>query len=377
MSSRQQGAQIVNPHRRINLRAFLIASAVAVVAFLGLGAVAFTHASHKTAITNVPYTQKVTFGYEGSAPSSPVYPSGAVHTGDPIFLQFVHQLHVQVAYSLAASATHQVSGTEQVLLRLTGPTGWTRTLQLTALRHFAGSHATSSATLDLDSLQALIKQIQKLTGVSTASGYTIAVVPQVHVAGTLARQPLATSFNPVLSLQLAPPQLRPSATLSPAQHGTVQIVASVANRVSVAGASVTVKTLRGVAVCGFLLALLSAVLVVVLIKRSTPFGEAGRIQAQYGHLIVPIAGTAEDLAWAPFDVPNVEALVRLAEACDRLILHYREDTLDTYLVNDEGTVYRYQSRHSGVVWGEWSTAPVAKLDSVPPPGVAQEAPARA
>ncbi len=56
--------------------------------------------------------------------------------------------------------------------------------------------------------------------------------------------------------------------------------------------------------------------------------------------------------------------MRLAEACDRLILHYREDTLDTYLVNDEGTVYRYQARHTGVVWGEWSTSPVAARDSV-------------
>jgi hypothetical protein len=135
----------------------------------------------------------------------------------------------------------------------------------------------------------------------------------------------------------------------------------------VAGASVTVATLRDVAVGGFLLAVVAGLLLTVLIKRTEPFGEAGRIQAQYGHMIVPIAGTADDLAWAPFDVPNIEALVRLAEACDRLILHYREDTLDTYLVNDEGTVYRYQSRHSGVVWGEWSTAPVARLDSVPPP----------
>jgi hypothetical protein len=377
----------VNSHRPVNLRALLITAALGVVAFVGLGAFAFTRPWHTTATVHVPYTQQVSFAYDGTAPASAVYPNGVVRTGDPIFLQFVHQLHVQVAYSLASSADQQLSGTEQVLLRLSGPTGWARTLSLSGPKHFSGGHTSASVTLDLNSLQALIEKIQTLTGVSTASGYTIAVAPQVHVDGTLAGQTLSAGLNPVLNFQLAPPQLRPrvvapgaahgGGSFSPAEHGTVANRVSVANDLKVAGVALSVKTLQGVAVCGLLLALLAMVLLIVLIKRSQPFGEAGRIQAQYGHLIVPIAGTAEDLAWAPFDVPNIEALVRLAEACDRLILHYREDTVDTYLVNDEGTVYRYQSRHTGVVWGEWSTAPVARLDSVPPPSVAQEAPARA
>jgi hypothetical protein len=345
--------------------------------FLGLGALAFSRPWRKTSTKNVPYTQQVSFGYNGSAPSSPVYPNGVVSTGDPIFLQFVRQLHVHVSYSLTSSASKQLSGTDQLLLRVSGPTGWSRTMPLTPTNHFSGNHATADATLDLVGLQALVKRIQALTGVATPAGYTISVLPQVHVHGSLSGQPVTTSFNPVLSFQLAPPQLRPGAAasdsaplqaaLNPSQSGSLSAAVNVDNRLHVAGASVTVATLRDVAVGGFLLAVVAGLLLTVLIKRTEPFGEAGRIQAQYGHMIVPIAGTADDLAWAPFDVPNIEALVRLAEACDRLILHYREDTLDTYLVNDEGTVYRYQSRHSGVVWGEWSTAPVARLDSVPPP----------
>jgi hypothetical protein len=362
----------VNSHRPINLRALLIAAAVAALAFVGLGVFAFTRPSHKTKTVDVPYSQHVSFAYDGSAPAGPVYPSGAVHTGDPIFLQFVHQLHVQVAYTLAASAPQQVAGTAQVQLRLSGPTGWSRTLPLSGVKHFTSGHVTTSVTLDLSNLQSLIKRIQTLTGVPATSGYTISVAPQVRVRGTVAGQPLASSVNPVLNFRLTPPELRSSVS-GASQHGTVATTSSVANDLNVAGASIPVKTLRAAAAAGLLLSVLAIVLLIVLIKRTEPFGEAGRIQAQYGHLIVPIAGTAEDLAWAPFDVPNIESLVRLAEACDRLILHYREDTLDTYLVNDEGTVYRYQSRHSGVVWGEWSTAPVARLDSVPPPSAAKEA----
>ena len=57
-------------------------------------------------------------------------------------------------------------------------------------------------------------------------------------------------------------------------------------------------------------------------------------------------------------MPNIKALVRLAESGQRLILHNRSGDVDTYMVNDEGTVYRYQVRASKVVWGEWTDAPV-------------------
>jgi hypothetical protein len=88
-------------------------------------------------------------------------------------------------------------------------------------------------------------------------------------------------------------------------------------------------------------------------KRSEPFEETYRIQSQYGHMIVPIIG-GEDLGWPPVDVPNIKALVMLAESGQRLILHNRKDNVDTYMVNEEGTVYRYQVKPSKVVWGDWS-----------------------
>jgi hypothetical protein len=371
----------VNSHRPINFR--LLAGVAGLLAVLcgALAAVAFTRPAQKTTKVSVPYSQQVSFAYHGAAPAGPVYPGGSVRTGDPVFLQLVHEIQVQTDYRLVTAVPHQLSGTVQLMLRLSGPTGWSREQSLGTVKHFTGDDVRASATLNLVTLQSLIKQIQKLTGVSAASGYTIAVVPRVHVTGNVGGQPVLGSVAPVLGFRLAGSQLRPSVTggsgavagFTAAQPGAVATTATADARL----ASFPVSTLRAVGVGGVVLAVLSILLLVVLIKRTAPFGESGRIQAQYGHLIVPIAGTAEDLAWAPFDVPNIEALVRLAEACDRLILHYREDTLDTYLVNDEGTVYRYQSRHTGVVWGEWSTSPVAALDSVPPPTAAEPAAARA
>ena len=39
---------------------------------------------------------------------------------------------------------------------------------------------------------------------------------------------------------------------------------------------------------------------------------------------------------------SIQALAQLAERSERLILHHQRDGADTYLVDDEGTLYRYQ-----------------------------------
>jgi hypothetical protein len=82
--------------------------------------------------------------------------------------------------------------------------------------------------------------------------------------------------------------------------------------------------------------------------------------------MVPIIN-AEDLGWPPIDVPNIKALVRLAESGERLILHHRGAGVDTYLVNDEGTVYRYQAKPIKVVWQEWAKAPVEEAEPAEEP----------
>ena len=341
--------------RLINVRALLIASVVAMGAFLSLGAIAFTNPLHRSVAVKTNYSQQVTFGYHASAPAGPVYPSGVVRTGQPIFLQLVHSVQVRVGYRLNTSAPASLSGTEKVTLQLTGPTGWTRNFQLAGPTHFTGTSAGSVVTLDLKQLQSVLASVQKLTGISADSGYTIAVVPKVHVTGTVAGQPVNARSAPRLSFQLQGTQLQPGAGsggFTPRQKGSVAGIATTTNTLGIAGHSLSVQTIRWAALGGFLLALAVA-LGTLVFRRSQPFEEAARIQEQYGHLMVPIIN-ADDLGWPPIDVPNIKALVRLAESGERLILHHRGAGVDTYLVNDDGTVYRYQAKPIKVVWQEWA-----------------------
>jgi len=404
----RQGAGTMSPRLHdgaspITLRALLTAAGVCALVLLGLLIFAFSRPASKPATHGVPFTQKVRFGYHADTASGPVYPTGVVSTGDPIFLQLVHRLTVNAEYTLTSldPSPPIVHGTEQVVLKLTGPTGWSRTIPLTAVRRFSGDRFRASVWLNLSALQALFNEVATQTGIPS-SGDTIAVEAKVQVHGLIAGHTVSTAFTPALSFEDAGSQLEigsgngssaggsaasgasasgssagatgtgsggsgagsTSSTtgqggLDPTQTGSVQTGARVSNPVSLAGLSLAVTTLRFLAAAGFLLALAASLALTVLVARTDSFGESARIQAQHGHMIVPInAGT--DLGWPAIDVGSIKALVRLAEVSGQLILHSHADEVDTYLVNDEGSVYRYQVALPKVHWGEW-TAPSHEL----------------
>ncbi len=343
-----------------DFRGLLIAVA-AVAAFFVLGIYAFAHPLRNPATTKIPYSQGVSFGYAASAPAGPVYPDGSVNTGNPIFLNLVHQVRVQVDYRLTTAAPHTLGGTEDVLVRLTGPGGWTRVTQITPAVHFTGDQASAAVTLGLTYIQSLFAQVARLTGAPATAGYSISVVPQFRIGGTLAGRPLSTSYDPVLSFQLNDVQLLPGVGpsapgntptgLTSSQNGSVTRGATTANTISVLGRTVEIATLRWLSLFGFLVAGASALLMLQL-KRREPFAETARIQSRYGHLIVSIVGPADLTGRPVFDVASIKALVALAERSERLILHQYGDSADTFLVDDEGTVYRYRTRPTGVVWSD-------------------------
>lgn len=362
--------------RRIDFGAFLTASAVAAAVFVVLGAIAFSRPASRMTAATTSYTQRVSFGYSADVPAGPVYATGAIRTGDPIFVSLVHELGVQVNYRFESAAQHDVAGTVRILLRLTGQSGWSHTMVLIPKTRFTGDLTSTVVGLDIPRVQRLLGKVTSLTGMD--GGYTISVVPEVHITGDVAGHPLDLSFDPAMSFQLSGSQLvpqgasdsasaaspagsassvAPSSALAATRPGAVGTPGVAAATITALGVSPAVSLLRWVSILGLLVSALGAALF-YLRKRSEPFVESVRIQSQYGHMIVPIVA-GEDLGWPPVDVPTIKALVMLAESGQRLILHNRSGGVDTYLVNDEGTVYRYQVRPSKVVWGDWTDAAVA------------------
>jgi signal peptidase I len=362
--------------RGVSVRSLLIGVATLAVACAAVAAYAKTRPATKSVSHKVHYTQNGRITYHATARAGPVYPNGTLATGDPIFLQLVHRIGIKVAYRFAADAPAHLQGTQQVLLQLTGPNGWTRQIALSGVRHFKGAAITTPATIDLRAVQTLLDQVENATGIS-AAGASLGIAMKVHVTGSVAGQPVDVNFTPVASFELQPLELIPGGGappaaagtasssvpstqtgLTPSAQGNVATVASVPNVFSFAGHTLNYSAIAWLALAGFLLTGALSIVLVVLLRRNKAFDEAARIRGRYAHLLVPIL-IGEDLGWPPVDVTSFKALARLAESAGQLILHHQADAVDTYLVNDNGTVYRYQITLPLVAWGEWNDNNIA------------------
>ena len=353
-----------NRARLVDLSAAVIPAAIGAFVCLALALFAFSRPLQRPSFTRVPYVQQVKFGYRAHAAAGAVYPIGQVNTGDPIFLALVHRLRVMVHYRLSTTAPRDLQGTEQVFLTLTGSSGWSRQLQLGPLEHFRGPASGTGVTVDLPSVESLIARVQQQTGGAGAS-YTVGISPQIHIQGELAGQPFDTSYAPTLNFTMSSSQLQPAgaasqvaaaqpgASLAPTQSGSLALPGRAANNVRVLGHALSIAALRLAALIGLLLAAIVAVIAAVH-TRLAPSDEAARIQNEYGHLIVPVVLGPDGLGAVPVDVATIAALARLAESGQRLILHSRDHSHDTYLVKDEDAVYRYRAQTGNVTWGEWS-----------------------
>ncbi|MEA2219851.1 MAG: signal peptidase [Solirubrobacteraceae bacterium] len=351
----RQGALIVaSSSPRVSAGQILTASAVAAVVFIGLGVLAATHPSTSAVTVATPYTEHVRFDYGAHARHSPVYPTGLATTGDTIFLRLAHRVRVRVDYRLVTAAPHRLTRTMRIAARLTSPSGWTRDVTLLSPTRFEGDAVSSEVTLDMTRLRALVDRAQTLTGSTTGGAYTLAIVPRVDLAGTLGGQPLTSDFGPQLSFAVDDLQMRPSGSTAPGVMGgftprrsrTVAVAASVPATLGDGGHALPVAVVRWIALVGTLLAAVGLVLGSLARLRGLADPNA-QIQSRYEHLIVPISGIALDPHHPPIEVTSFGALAQLAERSERLILHHHRDDGDTYLIDDEGTLYRYQARPAG------------------------------
>ena len=342
-----------HPHV-IAARKIFAVSATAAAVFLLLAVGAIRRPDTATTHTKVPYTETVRFAYHGVASSAagPVYPRRNVWTGDPIFLRLVHRLRVSVAYRLTAGAPARVQGTLAVDARLKSPSGWTRTVALAPAARFQGSRASARVMLDLDALRAITRRVDALTGAPDGD-YTIDVVARVRVDGTLADERLRGVYAPSLSFRLgelllgvgdgSTPSRAGDDPFAPSRAASVTTPASVPATVDLRGYDLPVTTARWIALGGLLLAAAAALLAHLVGRRRAAQPRAA-IQDCYGHLLVPISNIAHDPTRPPIDVTSIAALVALAERSERLVLHHHRADVDTYLVDDEGTIYRFQAR---------------------------------
>ena len=360
---RRRGGDAPRPPRRpvsytpVRLGQIVAAgSGLLLLASLGLAALAYGRPLTHSIAAPVDYRQSGRFAYSAQAPEGPVYEGGRVETGDPVYLRLVDRVDVEFHYLLHSDLPAEIHGTSALRAEVSSPNGWKRSLELQPVRPFESTEAAVRGTLRLDRIRALLGKVEQATGLAEGS-YTVALVPEIEVRGTVAGAALETTYSPRLPFTLDDLQLRlqapeqepaetpgqgdPTTPLRPTEDGSIEVERTAPSTLALPKLDVSVESGRTAALAGGASALGGLLVALVLLLLGRGAGEAARIRSRYGQWLVPVARSHRRAYDEVVEVTSMEKLVELAQRYDRMILHEESDLGHSYRIAEEGILYVY------------------------------------
>lgn len=299
------------------------------------------------------YEHEGDLSYSATVKKSPVYPSGKVTPDGPVFLRLVDELEVAFDYRLKADVEHEVTGDAAIIAKVIGASGWSKTFPIATQQGFKGDAVTVKGTFDFSTVQGISSRVQNMTGV-TELGQTIAFVPRVSVEGTMAGERFTDSFDreivfqmDALKFQLKPDGGDAAAPAADPLHvsapGNVSLSETRANKLQLPGLSLDIRSARTAGLLGLLLSVLALTACWRHFSNPAHADEWSLIEAQYGDWLIPVESMRAQSQHKAVQVKSMEALVRLAELYERMILHETSEGIHSYFVEEEGVVYYYQA----------------------------------
>jgi signal peptidase I len=313
--------------------------------FLGLSIFAFTQSSTRTADT-IPYQQDGNYSY--SATGTPgVYDAEMVHSGEPIFPKLTCFLNIGLTYNIQGNQLQEVSGSRQMFARvMDAPSGWQRTIPLLPQTAFGGNSFFSMATLDLCQLETLVNLVEKETGLHTNT-YTVEIVTNVAFTTNASGQVLTGTFDPTLIFKYDKVHLYLANTnteIDPLHIMKKEVAGSSnveANTLSLLGWKPTVDFIRLFALLGLGISLSGLAIMGLSVFNTARQSEDALIGLRYSSMIVDVYEKSLEPTSTTIDVTSMENLAKLAERQGTMILHMTRNFLHYYLVQNNGTTYRY------------------------------------
>ncbi len=348
----RRGRQLGEQSRAMNYagtsrEAVFFVLAVLSFASLLLGAFAFSRLTSRTVADDITYEQIGEFSYSAAAPPG-VYDAGGVHTGDPVFRNLSSAVTVDFVYRLAGDRPAEMRGTYRLIAEVSDISGWKRTIELQPETAFSGGTFTASRGVDLTRMQALIDSFEKQTGLARPQ-YTLAVVPEIVIQGSLAGEDLRDEFAPRLEFQFDKLQMqfvkdgsRTTDPLKPSQKGLLKHSITQPNTLALLGLTLEVTTARTLAMAGLALAVGGLLLFGLLMSRAAQGDMAVRIKLKYGPLLIAIRESELGASGRVVDVATIEDLAKLAEQTGHMILHTESGVAHRYFVHHGDMVYRYE-----------------------------------
>lgn len=307
--------------------------AVALAALLGvlLAIPAWTTPPGRSGGADSPAPRTMTFSYSTEVRPSAAYDDTTVTSPDPVFRTLAKTVDVRYAY-------RGRPGTIAVAAELSTAGGWHSTVPLRPRVSFSGDRYTGTVRLNLQALENRAQSAAAVTGIPAAE-VQVAVVPKVTSAD-------GTTFEPALTLTLTPLQLAPAgdgSTLAVRESASETTTAPGAETLSIAGRDLSVRWARILSVVLLLGALLGALVLGLLALVGTRGGEAATIRRRYAPILIQVQPMPTPPGRPVVDVVDFATLAKLAQRYGLLVMHWSRSNVETFVVQDEGTTYRYRT----------------------------------
>lgn len=312
------------------------------IAAIALAGFAFSRPTLTTIEEELAYTQSGAFGYSAAAPPG-IYDAPAAQSGEPIFRALSTSLALSFGYRLDTELPVALAGRYSMLAEVRTQNGWKRTIELLAEQPFQGRSFEAAAVLDLVAIQGLIERLEAETGLQHQQ-FTLAILPEVAVEGTLAGELLQESFAPELLFTLDKHQLSlvhsdENDPLAPSQTDALVREREAPNMIELLGQKLPVAAARTLALVAVGLAAASGLALGIPLLRATRSDEDARIRLRYGTLIIDGSTPAEQSATQTVAVASIADLARLAERHGAMIVREQTGTALRYVVYDSRVAY--------------------------------------
>jgi signal peptidase I len=290
-----------------------------------------------TTVSTTAQPAQVVFSYSAKVKPSAAYDGTTVRSPDPIFRKVTESVAVHFDYTGSA-------GSVSVAGILSAPSGWHTSIKLAPATSFTGDHYSGTIHLDLAVLSARAQAAAKVTAFPT-SLLTMTVQPTFTAAdGKPFSAPLKLSITPLqLTVANGPPSLTVTAPNAPS--GATTGAPATANRRSVVilDRRIPLSTVVVLAVILLVGGPVTGVILMLRSRRERNDGEAISVKKRHPELLVAVAPMPVGSGRPVVDVAAMSTLVKLAERYGLLILHWSRSGIETFIIQDQNTTYRYRT----------------------------------
>lgn len=271
------------------------------------------------------------FSYTAAVPPSAAYDGTTVTAPEPVFRKLTDTVDLHYAYQ-------GTPGSIAVVAELSTQGGWHSSVPLTPATAFPGNRFEGAARLDLEAMDARAQAAAAATGIP-AGPVTIAITAHVHNTS-------GDDFDPALKLSLTPLQLTLAGganELTVTHPGGAEHAAPAAAGIGIYGITVPVSTARTLSLIAIAAAALAGAFLVLSARRRAPMREGEAIRRRYASMLARVQPMPSPGGHRVIDVTTFPTLAKLADRYGLLVLHWARSDVETFIVQDENTTYRYRA----------------------------------